>query len=73
MKPEPATKTELTSAAATATRRVRFDTPGVKAIGPYLPTQAYDVPVAEAERLVKHKGFHYVDGAAPADTVHEEH
>lgn len=54
---------------APATRRVRFDTPGVKVIGPYLPGQVYDVPEQEAERLVKHKGFRYVDAApAPART-----
>lgn len=52
-----------------STRRVRFDIPGVKAIGQYLPKQDYDVPTAEAERLVKHKGFRYVEAAPAAATT----
>lgn len=43
------------------TRKVRFDTPGVRAIGPYKPGTDYELPAAEAERLVKTKGFHYCD------------
>jgi hypothetical protein len=60
--------------ATPSTRRVRFDRPGVKAIGPYLPATDYDVPAAEAERLVTVKGFRYVDGAGaePAATNTKE-
>jgi hypothetical protein len=65
MKPEPIS-------ASTATRRVRFDTPGVKQIGAYLPDKVYDVPVDEAARLVQHKGFHYVDGAAAPAAASQE-
>lgn len=55
---------KTTPAASTGdTRRVRFDTPGVRAIGPYEPGREYVVPAAEAERLVKTKGFHYCDAA----------
>lgn len=56
------------------TVRVRFDRPGVKAIGAYRPGTEYDVTPAEGERLVKHKGFHYVGEAvaAPDESTTEE-
>lgn len=54
---------------STATRWVRFDTPGVQRIGDFLPGRAYELPAAEAERLVKRKGFRYTTSpAAPAQT-----
>lgn len=54
------------------TRRVRFDIPGVQAIGRYRPRQTYDVPATEAKRLVTHKGFQYVDGAAAPAADNQE-
>lgn len=64
--------------ATPAERVVQLDRPGVLACGPYVAGKAYSVPVAEAERLVRVKGFRYVDrtnsnaaDAAPMNT--EEH
>lgn len=44
-----------------STRRVRLDaSTGAIACGPYLAGRVYDVPAAEAERLVMNKHFEYV-------------
>jgi hypothetical protein len=45
---------------------------GALRIGDYLPGVAYDVPAKEAERLVKVKGFEYVDAVAPAPSTTSE-
>ena len=44
-----------------AVTRVRLVAPGVLACGPYRAGQDYEVPTAEADRLVAAKGFVYVD------------
>lgn len=49
------------SAAPEITRRVRLPVElGAMACGPYLAGRAYEVPAAEAERLVMNKRFEYV-------------
>lgn len=55
-------------AAATATsearRRVRYDDAAVPRKGIYETGREYEVPAFEAERLVRDKGFRYVDSVA---------
>ena len=36
------------------------DRPGIRAVGTYAPDTIHTVPVAEAARLVQHKGFAFV-------------
>lgn len=59
------------ASASIATRRVKLTAPGARAAGPYRAGVAYEVPADEAARLVKVKGFEYVEPeatpAAPAD------
>lgn len=43
---------------------------GALRIGDYRPGVVYDVPATEAERLVKVKGFEYVD-ASRVDAAHD--
>ena len=54
-------KTESKTTDGAPTRRVRFDHPGIRAIGSYRPGVEYDVTPEEAERLVHSKGFRYCD------------
>jgi hypothetical protein len=51
-----------TTEAAPATVKVRCPaSPGLVAVGNYKPGQVYDVPSAEATRLVSAKGFEIVN------------
>lgn len=57
------TKDVATVGLATATKR-KVQAPvvsGVVAFGPYKPGETYEVDAAEAERLVKAKGFKVVE------------
>jgi hypothetical protein len=45
---------------APLTRQVILDVSGIVAVGSYKPGMVYDLPVAEADRLVAWKGFRYV-------------
>jgi hypothetical protein len=45
-------------AAPTTPIRIRLDTPGVIAVGPYKAGKIYDIDdPLEAQRLIEHKGF----------------
>lgn len=55
-----------------AIRRVRYPaTRGALRIGDYTPDTEYDVPAAEAERLVRVKGFEYVDAPSRDEADHD--
>lgn len=38
-------------------KTIKFDIPGVKSIGQYIPNTEYTLDDAEADRLIRDKGF----------------
>lgn len=50
------------------TKHVKLDRPGVVACGPYRAGETYELPVEEADRLIRDKGFIEINAerAAPA-------
>lgn len=54
------------------TRRVRLVADHLRAVGAYLHGQDYEVPAAEAARLVPARGFVYVDEPGAASPILSE-
>ncbi len=54
------------------TKRVRLDRPGVLACGPYRAGEEYELPVEEAERMIRDKGFVEIKPGRDARTASEE-